>query len=349
MGSDESCFQDPAGEIAGPRPDLARRVRRLRDMVLHCAERGLDGIGVGRLVADANDGILRSAAAMAEAELGPPPCGYSLMVLGSEGRREQLLATDQDNALVFAVPDDPSAAYFESLGRLFISMLIDAGVPPCPHGVTVDNPVWRRSAAAWRDGVSAMTRMVDADAVLHLTQLADARHVHGDARLFENLRGHVMRQVRDTPVLLMYMAREALRFPPPLGFFNSLAVERHGPAKGSLDVKKGGVFPLTQGIKTLALEHGLRETGTLERLRALRGEGVFSEGMASGMEEALRLFQDLRLHAQAAAVRGGMPPDNFIRPDGLSAVERAKLINCFKFVAEFQSFLHAKYGLHLIS
>lgn len=349
MGSDESCFHGPAGEIAGSGPDLARSVRRLRDLVLRCADQGIDGIGVGRLVADANDRILCSAAAMAEAELGPPPCGYSLMVLGSEGRREQLLATDQDNALVFAVSDEPAAAYFEALGRLFLSMLIEAGVPPCPHGVTVDNPVWRRSAAAWSDGVSAMTRMVDADAVLHLTQLADARHVHGEASLFENLRGHVSRQVRDTPVLLMYMAREALRFPPPLGFFNGLVVERHGPAKGALDVKKGGVFPLTQGIKTLALEHGLRETGTLERLHALRGEGVFSEGMASGMEEALRLFQDLRLHAQAAAVRAGMPPDNFIRPDGLDVGERGKLINCFKFVAGFQSFLHAKYGLHLIS
>ncbi|HCU67722.1 MAG TPA: hypothetical protein DGF30_00445, partial [Desulfomicrobium sp.] len=100
MGSDESCFQGPAGEIAGSGPDLARSVRRLRDLVLRCADQGIDGIGVGRLVADANDRILCSAAAMAEAELGPPPCGYSLMVLGSEGRREQLLATDQDNALV---------------------------------------------------------------------------------------------------------------------------------------------------------------------------------------------------------------------------------------------------------
>lgn len=349
MGFDESFSPDPAGDVVGCSSDLARYVRRLQDLVLSCADRGMDGVGVGRLVANANDRIIARAAVMAEAELGPPPCGYSLMVLGSEGRREQLLATDQDNALVFAGPDEPAAAYFESFGRLFLATLIEAGVPPCPHGVTVDNPVWRRSAAAWRDGVSAMTRTVDADAVLHLTQLADARHVHGEASLFESLRELVMRQVRDTPVLLMYMAREALRFPPPLGFFNALAVERNGPAKGALDIKKGGVFPLTQGIKTLALEHGLRETGTLDRLHALRGEGVFSEGMATGMEDALRLFQDLRLHAQAAAVRAGMPPDNFVRPDRLSVAEREKLVDCFKFVAEFQSFLHAKYGLHLIS
>lgn len=340
-----------AGDVAAARSiqDLERCTRRLRGVVLRCAAERIGGVNVGRLVAHINDGLLGRAAVLVEDELGRPPCGYALMVLGSEGRREQLLATDQDNALVFAESDPASEAYFEAFGSRFTQILAEAGFPPCPHGVTVANPLWRQSAAAWRDGVNAMMRVVDADAVLRLTQLADARRVHGSARLCDGLRAHVFRQVRDTPVMLKYMAREALRFPPPMGFFHNLVVERSGPAKGCLNVKKGGVFPLTQGLKTLALEHGLRETGTMERLHALRRDGVFSEALAADIQDAFSFFQDLRLGVQAAAVRAGRNPDNNVRPDLLTSPEREKLKNCFRVVIDFQSFLHTKYGLHLIS
>lgn len=334
---------------ARTRADLARCVARLRDMVVSCAAGGICAVDVGRLAADVNDAVLGRAAAMAEAESGPPPCGYSLMVLGSEGRREQLLATDQDNALVFAGQGEPARSYFESFGGRFVGILAEAGFPPCPHGVTVANPPWRRSAAAWRDGVVSMLRSVDAESVLSLTQLADARHVHGLPCLCDALRGHVFGLVRGTPLMLKYMAREALRFPTPLGFFQRLVVERQGAAKGALDIKKGGVFPLTQGVKTLALEHGLRETGTLERLQGLCLDGVFSHSMAAGIRESYEYFQDLRLQAQAAAVRAGAAPDNFVRPDVLAAAQRERLKSCFRVVNVFLSFLHTKYGLHLIS
>lgn len=341
----------PSIEVAAARTraDLARCVDRLRDMVVRCAAEGVCAVDVCRLAADVNDAVLGRAAALAEAESGPPPCGYSLMVLGSEGRREQFLATDQDNALVFADSSDPARSYFGDFGGRFVDILAEAGFPPCPHGVTVANPPWRRSDVAWRDAVVSMLRAVDADAVLNLTQLADARHVHGLPPLCDGLRGHVFGLVRDTPLMLKYMAREALRFPTPLGLFQRLVVERHGSARGSLDIKKGGVFPLTQGIKTLALEHGLRETGTLERLQGLRLDGVFSASMADGIREAFEFFQDLRLQAQAAAVRAGTAPDNAVRPDALTVAQRVKLKECLKVVTVFLSFLHTKYGLHLIS
>lgn len=334
---------------ARTRADLARCVDRLREMVVRRAGEGVCAVDVGRLAADVNDAVLGRAAVMAEAESGPPPCGYSLMVLGSEGRREQFLATDQDNALVFADSSETARAYFETFGGLFVDILAEAGFPPCPHGVTAANPPWRRSAAAWRDGVVAMLRAVDADAVLSLTQLADARHVHGQPPLCDELRGHVFGLVRDTPLMLKYMAREALRFPTPLGLFQRLVVERQGPARGTLDIKKGGVFPLTQGVKTLALEHGLRETGTLERLRGLCLDGVFSSSRAAGIREAFEFFQDLRLQAQAEAVRAGAAPDNSVRPDVLTVAQRVKLKESLKAVTGFLSFLHTKYGLHLIS
>lgn len=337
-----------SGEIASSQSfaALARCFARLRLMVLRSAAERIGAEKVGRFVAHIHDQLLVRVAELVLEDLGREPGEFSLMVLGSEGRREQFLATDQDNALVFS---DEEGDYFAAFGRRFVRALIDIGFPPCPHGVMIDNASWRQSFSAWRDSIDAMMRVVDADAVLRLTQLADARHVFGTSRLCERLREHLFRQVQDTPVLLKYMAREALRFAPPMGFFHNLVVERSGPAKGCLDLKKGGIFPLTQGIKTLALEHGLHETGSMERLQSLRRKGVFSEEMAANIHDAFDFFQTLRLRVQAAGVRAGQAPDNLVRIDLLAALERERLKDCFKVVIDFQSFLHTKFGLHLIS
>lgn len=341
-----------AGEIASSQSltALAQCFDRLRSMVLRCAAERISAENVGRLVAHIHDQILVRVARLVVEELGEAPGEFSLMVLGSEGRKEQFLATDQDNALVFSDSGAPGAGeYFAEFGRRFVRGLMSIGFPPCPHGVTIENPLWRQSSSGWRENVNAMMRVVDADAVLRLAQLADARHVHGAVHLCERLRDHAFKQVRDTPVLLKYMAREALRFTPPMGFFHNLVVEKSGPAKGCLDLKKGAVFPLTQGIKTLALEHGLHETGSMERLLRLRREGVFSEAMAANVQDAFDFFQSLRLRAQASSVRARQVPDNHVRPDLLTTLERERLKDCFRVVIDFQSFLHTKYGLHLIS
>jgi CBS domain-containing protein len=338
-----------SGEIASSQSftALAQCFARLRLMVLRSAAERIGAGNVGRFVAHIHDQILVRVAELVMEDLGRQPREFSLMVLGSEGRREQFLATDQDNALIFSIEEDGD--YFADFGQRFVQALMDIGVPPCPHGVMIENASWRQSFSAWRDSIDAMMRVVDADAVLRLTQLADSRHILGAPRLCEDLRDHLFRQVRDTPVLLKYMAREALRFTPPMGFFHNLVVERSGPAKGCLDLKKGGIFPLTQGIKTLALEHGLRETGSMERLQSLRREGVFSEDMAANLHDAFDFFQTLRLRVQAAGVRAGQTPDNLVRIDLLTALERERLKDCFGVVIDFQSFLHTKFGLHLIS
>jgi len=339
-----------SGEIASAQSfaALAQCFERLRLMVLRSAAERIGAEKVGRFVAHINDQILVRVAELVMEDLGRGPREFSLMVLGSEGRREQFLATDQDNALVFS-DEGEDGGYFAAFGQRFVRALVEIGFPPCPHGVMIENALWRQSFSAWRDSIDSMMRVADADAVLRLTQLADSRHILGSPRLCERLREHLFRQVRDTPVLLKYIAREALRFAPPMGFFHNLVVERSGPAKGCLDLKKGGIFPLTQGIKTLALEHGLHETGSLERLHSLRREGVFSEAMAANIHDAFDFFQSLRLRVQAAKVRARQAPDNHVRIDHLAALERERLKDCFGVVIDFQSFLHTKFGLHLIS
>jgi len=158
----------------------------------------------------------------------------------------------------------------------------------------------------------------------------------------------VARRLAASTILLKCMAREAVRFSPPLGLFKSFSLKKDAEGRGSLDLKRGGVFPITQGAKVLALEHGLPDTGTLDRLRSLKRRELLSPSLAEGLCDALNLLQNLRMQNQAEALRRGLPPDNALRPGELGAPQREHLRQAFKLVAEFQDLLFEKYALRLL-
>lgn len=333
---------------------LARARAKMAKMAVRGLEEGIAVERIGRLVSDLHDQLMCRAMDLA-APGGPgeePPASFALLALGSEGRKEQCLGTDQDNALVFdPAPgrEDAAREHFLTLGRGMEDLLVQAGVPPCPHGVMVSNPRWNMTLDEWRTDLAVMFERGDEEAMLRLSLLADARLVRGEATLARELRDTLVRRARAAPIILKYMAREALRFTPPLGFFNSLSVEKAGPRKGALDIKKGGVFPLTQGVKTLALDLDLPETSTPRRLAALADRGVLSGSTAEALAEALALFQTLRARFQARSLRAERPLDNDIFPDRLASGERERLKNAFKAVADFQSLLFNRYGLRLLT
>ncbi len=341
--------------------DLARSVDTLRKLAARGLSEGIPVDRMGRLVSELYDQLMIRAMDLAAMGLGAGNPGdgqapFALLALGSEGRKEQCLGTDQDNALVFEDVEGTGGAgggdsglHFLALGQAMEELLLAAGVPPCPHGVMVSNSRWNMSLSAWKKDVDALFETGDEEALLRLSLLADLRLVKGEARLARDLRAHLARRAKSAPIILKYMAREALRFSPPVSFFNALVVEKSGERKGALDIKKGGVFPLTQGIKTLALDLGLAETSTPERLRLLTAQGVFSAGTAQALAEAWDLFQSLRARFQVRAWRSGAVMDNFVQPDRLSAREREGLKSAFKVVADFQSLLFNRYGLRLLT
>lgn len=347
LGGDPAPLLDGIARASGTEV-LASFFRRIRDMALSGVAAGTDIPALGRALGVLNDRILARAAHLSAfgAELSPR-C-FCLAVLGSEGRREQFFATDQDNALLAAAGIEtgggtPTAAFAQA----FIAALTAVGFPPCENRVMIDNDDWRADLPQWQERVDDVVREPDGPGILMLSFLADARPVYGDASLCQALSEHLRRRVAASPLTLGYMAREALRFTPPLGVFGSLTVVRDGPGKGGLDVKKGGLFPMVQGLRTLALEHGVAATGTLERLSALAGQGVFSASRAAGLAEAYACLQTLRVRSQARALGRGRAADNLIFPESLTPAERDALKDALRQVTDFQEHLHTRYGLHL--
>ncbi len=326
--------------------DLALANQGLEQSLPRWLSQGADAARTGALAAAVRDQIFARAAQLA-LEQGPDPGPVALAVLGSEGRREQFLATDQDNALILGEGADPRLA--GDYARRLMALLAEAGLPPCPHGVTADNPDWRMALPAWREHLRALARNLGEGAVLALSLLADARHVAGPEELTQGLRANLTQALRDHPQALRYMAREAVRFEPPLSVFGALTTLRHGPDVDTLDIKRGGIFPLTQGARVLALDLDIASTNTAQRLRGAAGAGVLAPGTAEDLAQALEFMQELRLRFQGMALAEGREPGNAVAPARISRLERSRLKECFKAVGGFQDLLTNRYGLRLLT
>lgn len=331
---------------AGDGAALARAYAGLGTLVPLWLKQGADVSRAGALAAAVRDQLFVRAADLALAA-GPDPGPLALMVLGSEGRREQFLATDQDNALVLGEGADQELAR-DFAGRL-MSILGQAGLPPCPHGVTADNASWRMSLSGWSEHLETLGNAVGPDAVLALSLLADARHVFGDPFLTKGFRAALFQAVGANTRPLRYMAREAVRFEPPLSVFGALVTEKAGPAKGGLDVKRGGIFPLTQGARVLALEYRMERTDTASRLLGAAEAGVLSRETAGDLAQAMEFMLELRLRFQAESLAAGRAPDSFVYPERFPRLERLRLRECFRAVAAFQAVLSNKYALRLLT
>ncbi|WP_372611122.1 DUF294 nucleotidyltransferase-like domain-containing protein [Halomonas sp.] len=235
-----------------------------------------------------------------------------LMVMGSEGRGEQILKTDQDNGLILS-DDIHWPDCHESMQRL-TETLIELGYPPCPGNIMVSNPEWVGTESEWRGRIAQWAAGRDGDSLMNLAIMLDSHSVAGNPALLDRVRDELFERCSRDEILLSYFARTALRFSTPLTLFGSLKKPQHG-----IDIKKGGIFPIVHGVRTMALERGIRVTSTLERLDALVEDGRLEASFAEDLGEALSLFTELRLRQQLSRLDGdqelGSTPDRVVVQD----------------------------------
>lgn len=268
-----------------------------------------------------------------------------LMVMGSEGRGEQILKTDQDNGLILtdgnawsdATRQEPLMAVMQD----FSERLQRLGYPPCPGKIMVSNPAWVASESVWRGKIARWASSRDPHSLMQLAILLDARAVGGQATLLEGLRESLFRRCSRDELLLSHFARAALRFGSPLTLFGSLKRREHG-----VDVKKAGLFPIVHGVRTLALERRIAATSTLDRLDALVDDGRLDRAFADDLAEALALFVELRLRQQLERLRaGGSVGDDRVVVQRLSGFERDLLREALHTVRAFKQRLTHRYHL----
>jgi CBS domain-containing protein len=299
----------------------------------------LDAFQIGRIVSSINDAAVGRLLRLTEAELGPPPCPYAWIVFGSEGRKEQALLTDQDNALIYREATPAAEEYFAALAERVVKGLVRLGIPPCPGGFMATN--WRRPLAEWEKLFSGWMRRPEPQALIEAANFFDFRRVGGELSL-EPL-DELFREASKHGLFLAHMAKNALDFRPPLGLFHRIREQAEG-----VDLKKGGIIPIVSLGRLHALEAGILVRGTLDRLDAAAAAGRISRDGAENLGEAFRFLLRLRLEDQLEAKRAGQPVDNQVRLANLSPLERRHLKDTFLAVREMQEALAMRYKTDLI-
>jgi CBS domain-containing protein len=281
---------------------------------------GLEVTRIGQMIANLNDTLIKRLLVMAEADLGPPPTPYAWLVFGSEGRMEQTLLTDQDNALAYQTDAPEAQAYFRALTERVIAGLISAGFPPCAGGYMATR--WQYPLAAWTRLFNQWVLKPEPRALLEAAIFFDFRVVHGSLSL--DPLNAIMLKSDQHKIFLAQLARAALEFHPPLGLF-----QRIQATAGGVDLKRDGLAPIVGLARLYALAADSLARSTTERLTAAEQASVIGPEEAETLREAFGFLLRLRLREQLRALRAGEQPSNRVRLDTLSPVERRHLKEVF--------------------
>lgn len=262
-----------------------------------------------------------AAAEMADAGLGGAPAPYALLVLGSGGRGESLLAMDQDNALIVAdgAPDGADA-WFEELGRRTADILNETGVIYCPGGIMAANAAWRKPLGVWRETVRSWIGRSRAEDLLNCDIFFDAQAVLGASGMADDLRAEALALARQATNFHKFLALAAGNFDTPIGMFGRFRTEA-----GRVDLKIGGIMPIFSAARVIALMHGVGARTTPKRLAAARGLETVSGKDIDNLVEAHRLLLNLILGQQLRDIDAGVALSNKVAPSELNGFEKQEM------------------------
>ncbi len=272
-----------------------------------------------------------------------------LVVMGSEGRGEQVLKTDQDNALIIADDCEVSDEEIAKFTTLYTETLVDFGFPRCDGNIMVSNPYWCRRYSNFKTQVYEWVTKPSGDNFMNLAIFYDAVCVSGKRELIMDLKEYLFKIGSTSQSFYMHFAKIIMDFNVPLGFFDGFVFDsKDKEHKNEIDIKKGGIFILVQSIRTLSLEHKLMRTNTLKRIQELKEIGEFDKEFASELSEAFNFLSTIKLKSNLEKLDSGKKIDNYINPDNLNTMEKDLLKESFKIVNKLKKKLEHHYKLNYV-
>ncbi|MDX1756207.1 MAG: putative nucleotidyltransferase substrate binding domain-containing protein [Marinobacter sp.] len=282
---------------------------------------------------------------LGEEKLGPPPIPYCFMALGSMARDEQLVVTDQDNAMILDDSFDPEQhdEYFLELARFVSDGLAACGYKYCTGDIMATNEKWRQPLRVWKGYFTDWIENPKAEALLNSNIFFDLDGIYGDTQMAEELKTLIAHKASQSQRFLAYLAKNALNRTPPLGFFRTFVMEEDGKQKNTFNLKRRGTAPISDLIRIHALACGSRAQNSFERLRAIGETHLLPDRGVENLRDALEFIAIVRIRHQALAIEDGREPDNNVRPEDLSPFERNHLKDAFQVVSNAQKFLRYRY------
>ncbi len=280
------------------------------------------------LVSAFADAILTKLLDLAIKELGPPPTPFAFLCFGSEGRNEQTLKTDQDNAIVYMDSDrdnDLAQDYFLKLGEKVCLWLDQAGYDLCLGGIMAKNPKWCQPLSIWKKYFSDWLHTNEPEHILHSTIFFDFRFSYGDRSIADALHDHLFQTLEGKVNFFRSMTQSSMNFKPPIGLFGNFQLTSDEEHKNCLDIKKA-ITPIVDYARLFSLHNDIREISTQDRIYQLYLKKVLSRDDYNEIEQMYSFLMQVRFMGQIdAVIQQKIPPHNFINPKQLSTIERKML------------------------
>ena len=272
-----------------------------------------------------------------------------LVVMGSEGRGEQILKTDQDNALIIADDCPLSDEEILKYTREYTEHLVDFGFPRCEGNIMLSNPYWCRRQKDYKDIIYDWIMKPSGENFMNLAIFYDAMSVTEDRQMLTELKEYLFKIGSTSETFYMHFAKIIMDFNVPLGFFDGFVFDsKDKEHNNEIDIKKGGIFIIVQSIRTLSLEHKLMRVNTIRRIKELKELGEFDEEFANELIEAFKFLLTIKLKSNLEKMDSAQTIDNYINPDNLNTMEKDLLKDSFKIVNRLKKKLEHHYKLNYV-
>jgi CBS domain-containing protein len=297
-----------------------------------------------------NRDIHRRALELAGEGLGVPPVPYCLYLTGSHGRLENLLTPDQDHGMIIADSEQNYQydQYFIDLGVRFSDYLAQIGYVYCPGYLMSSNPLWRKSLSEWKLQINYWLEAQVRELGRYVTVLFDAASVAGEVDLFKELKDYAFNAIGQHHEVFRILHEEEGGHRVPLSLLGGFVTDKKGLHKGQLDVKKSGLIFVVETIRILALQHNIRETGTLKRIAKLVEGGVIHSNDGEYFESAYQVLLHYALKSQIFKASKGEKIDTYIDPKILSPRDKETLRHALKAVSTLQDLVASEFGQLII-
>ncbi|MCW2119794.1 DUF294 nucleotidyltransferase-like domain-containing protein [Flavobacterium sp. 7A] len=304
---------------------------------------------ITKVISEINTAITKRIIKLSITEMGEePPAAYAWLAMGSQGRKEQLLITDQDNALVFEnVPEEDYVRvqdYFLRLSTKVTEKLNTVGFEYCPANIMASNPKWCISLKEWKKQFKDWVNHPTSEKILLSIIFFDFEYIAGDQDLYHQMSDSVFRYIADKEIFLGFLSKATLNNPAPLGFFKQFLVEQDGEHKDQFDIKSRAIRPLVDAARIFSLHHNLKINNTIARYEKLMEVEPQNRDFFESCANAFKILLQFRTLQGLANHDAG----KFVDINSLSKADRLKLKSCFKPIKNVHESLSNRFNISLI-
>ncbi len=337
----------------------ARTISRLRDLrqqlndlLKRYIDQHISFTHTLTVVAELNESINQKAIELSLKELDEkPPCKFAFFALGSQARKEQLIPTDQDNGIIFEEDEDSAItenrrSYFIELAKEITKNLHSIGFEYCPAEMMASNPKWCLSKHEWKEQFKDWIYNPTDKNILLTAIFFDFNFVYGSKKLVKEMSATVREHTKDNRRFFMFLAKDALKSPSPIGFFRQFLVDQDGAHKDQFNIKQRAIMPLIDAARILTLQHNLQGiNNTAERYYKLRELEPQNAEVYEACAYAFKAL--LKFKTKNGLANLGEDDGKFIKLETLSKSDKVKLRRCFKPIKSIQEIITVRFQANL--